>query len=416
MDRAVKKKWHQKNSGLIWGGVTLLFLLLISGFYFSFEAKTISVQEENISLFNVRQDTFEEYINISGRIRPQKIIQLVALEGGIVEKINVENGDYVNEGEELLILSNQSLQLDLINKETALLDQLNNLRVSRMSIDQNYSIAYQGFLDIEVALAKAERQYEVNKQLYPDSLVSKYEFLESKELYTSLSRKKNISRQTLTNDSLFRLSQIRELEFSMNLIKDNLKLVKKTLNNLSIAAPDSGLLSNFDFELGQQVSKGEKVGELDLKQGYLIRAEVDEHYISRIREGLQAEFDFNGKIYPLEIKKIYPKVTEGLFEIDLIAKEGFPAEIKLGQSTYVKVSLAEAQRSILLKKGPFFQTTGGNWVFVITESGVAEKREITIGKQNPKYYEVINGLSPGEQVIVSDYSVFGEADKVNLTN
>jgi HlyD family secretion protein len=414
VDKVIKKTWIQKNKKYLLLIVPILVILIFGTSYATMSKKTVRVEKENISFFTVKDGDFEEYINVSGIVHPKKTIQLVALEGGIVEHINVEDGDFIEIETEILKLSNQSLQLDLMDKETALLDQLNNLRVSRMSIDQNYSRGYQQFLNLEVRLAKAKREFLLNKELITKEYVSQNSYQESSELYYSLIKQLDIAKETLTNDSLFLFSQIKQLNFSMNLIQENLELVKNTMMNLSIVSSYAGQLSNFDFELGQNIKRGEKIGEIDLKQGYLIKAQIDEHYISRVQKGLMGDFTFNGKTYKLIVKKIFPKVTNGMFEVDLLAKDPLPSDIKLGQSSYVKLSLGKPKKSLLLRKGPFFQSTGGNWVFVLNENGEGEKRNITVGKHNPSYYEILTGLKEGEEVIISDYANLGDAELIKF--
>jgi HlyD family secretion protein len=416
MDKLIERTWIQKNKKYLPYLLVLFIAVASYSFYINSGLKTISVTGDNISTYIVKNGDFEEYINISGKVQPKRTIQLVALEGGIVESINFEDGDLIENNIEILKLSNQSLQLDLINKETALLDQLNNLRISRMSIDQNYYRSYENYINTDLEFSKSKRKYDENKNLIENDYISNNEYQESLELYYSLLKKSTLAKKTLENDSLFRISQISQLNFSMNLIEDNLELVKKTMNNLSISAPFSGQLTNFNFELGQNVEKGSKIGEIDLKKGYLIRAEIDEHYISRIENELKGKFEFNGNSYNLIVKKVYPNVKNGMFEVDLVAEQSFPSEIKLGQTSYVKLSLGKPKKSLLLKKGPFFQKTGGRWVFVTNENGVSEKRSITLGKQNPNYYEVLSGLNINDEVIISDYNLFGDAEKVSVLN
>ncbi|MDX5320832.1 MAG: HlyD family efflux transporter periplasmic adaptor subunit, partial [Bacteroidota bacterium] len=314
-------------------------------------------------------------------------------------------------GDLILKLSNQDLELDFMNRETALLDQLNNLRNTQISL-VNTGFAYQQQLaDLEAQLHQAKFQWKANEKLYRDSLISYQEKETSRSNYQSLEKRVGLLEKTIQQHESFTKIQSEQLHFSSSLIRKSLETLRKSLDMLELQAPASGLLTGLNLELGESVIKGQKVAEIDLQKGYLLEALVDEVYINRLQTGLKARVDLDGKSHDLRIEKIYPQVKDGQFRVDLTFVGPTPNTLKYGQSIQIKLSLGDAAPSLLLKRGGFFQKTGGNWVYVL-EGNKALKRSTSFGRQNPDFLEILSGLHEGDQVIISSYSLFGDADEI----
>lgn len=411
MDRQIERKKNQYKSKLMWAGGIMLVCTGIWFFTQSFQHQSIRISENKIQTAIVTKGNFEEYITVTGIVEPEKTMTVVALSGGIVQEVFIEDGGMVKEGDLLFRLSNQELELDFMNRETALLDQLNNLRNTEINLE-NTSYGYQQQLaDLEKELYQARFTFEANGQLMQDSLISKQEFEISRSNYQSLEKRVNLLRNTNERHQSFQKIQSDQLHFSSSLIRKSLESLRKSLEMLDVRAPASGLLTGFDIELGASIQKGQKVAEVDLQKGYLVKAAIDEIYISRVNKGLKGIISFSGNEYLLELQKVYPQVNNGQFQADFVFSDTTPTGIKYGQSLQTKLSLGEPARALLLKRGGFYQKTGGNWVFVL-EGNKALKRSTSIGRQNPDFYEITHGLQEGDEVIISSYSIFGDAEEV----
>lgn len=382
-------------------------VLLLNGF----RRHTLRTDLSRLQVATVSRGKFDEFIAVTGTVQPLKTVILVALAGGIVEEKMLEDGAMVQKGTPILKLSNQDLALDYMNRETALLDQLNNLRNTSINLEQSHLNMRQQLLDLENQYRLAERTYKVNQRLMGDSLISADEFFRSKENFENLKSKKDLLAETVSKNEKFKNYQTGQLEFSSNLIQRNLENLRSNLENLLICSPADGQLTGMNIETGQNITKGEKVAEIDLLQGYRVNALVHELYISRISPGLKAKVSFGGKDFELVVDKIYPQVNKGQFRVDLKFSHDVPQGIKYGQTLQVRLSLGETTTTLLLKKGGFFQQTGGNWVFVL-HNGKAGKRKTSFGRQNPDFFEIKDGLTEGEQVIISSYEVFGDAEEL----
>ena len=413
MDRAIQKSKWEKYRKFILSGIAIAIMTLLYSSFFSFKTRSLNVAKEKLSVETIQKSFFQEFIAINGNVRPMRTIALVAIVGGIVQEKYLEDGAFVKQGDPLLKLSNQDLQLDFMNRETALLDQLNNLRNTRISMEQNHLKLMQQLLDMENDYTLKKRTYEINKQLIKDKIIATNEYQQSEDGYKSASNKYELLKQSVYKDSVNNNYQIQQLNFSSDLIQKNLELVKQNMDNLVIKAPVSGQLTTLNAEIGENKTKGESLGQVDVMEGFKVNAKIDEHYISRISPGLKGEFDLNGSSYSLTVKKVYPQVKDGQFQVDLEFEKNVPKDIKQGQSLQVRLTLGEATQAVLVNKGGFFQKTGGNWIFVIINNK-AVKRNIKLGRQNPDYYEVIEGLTPGEKVITSNYEVFGDAEELNF--
>jgi HlyD family secretion protein len=415
MDRKIeKKKWPPKK--IAWIASVVIFVFLVVYFLgFKLSKSTLNVRTERITISTIERGLFQEYIPVMGNVLPIYQHYLDAAEGGRVEEIYLEAGTFVKKDDRILKLANTNLLLDIMWREAELFQQSNNLRNTRLSMEQYRLRLNQELAEIDNQLQQQKRTYERYQELIKDDLISKHEFELARDQYEYLIKKKELTIESQKNDLEFRQSQIDALEASLKRMQDNLTIVKQKQDNLTIRAPVSGHLTALDAELGQSKSQGQRLGQIDVLEGFKVRAAIDEHYIARVEKGRTGEFNFAGKSYQLIVKTIYPEVREGRFEVDLEFVDQEPEGIRRGQTLHIKLELGDISEAILLARGGFYQTTGGNWAYVVDESGtVATRRKIRLGRQNPQVYEVLEGLEPGERVITSSYENFGNMERLVL--
>ncbi len=415
MDRKIeKKKWTPKK--IIWLSIGGIFaFLILYNLILGDHSTKFNVHKERISIEEVKKDFFQDYITVTGTVEPISTIFLDAMEGGRIEEIVTEEGTMVKKGDVILRLSNTNLHLEIMNREANLAEQINNLRNTRLSMEQNKLSLTRQLLELDYKLNIQKREYENSKDLFSKKFISDKEFEEEKEYYEYLFKARDLVIENQKADSLFREIQVAQLENSVEQMQLNLEFVRKKLDNLSVKAPVSGLLVSVNAEIGEAKSRGQRLGQIHVLDEFKIHLEIDEHYISRVNANLIGEFDFTGKTYKLRIKKIYPEVRNGRFGVDLVFSEDVPQRIRTGQTFRVKLELGESKMAILIPRGGFYQSTGGQYIFVIDPSEkFAVKRDIRLGRMNPKYYEVLEGLEPGEKVVVSNYDNFGKAEKLIL--
>ncbi len=415
MDRKIeKKKWPPKRIASL-AAVGLFVILVLYVFLFRLNKSTLNVKTERITISTVTRGPFQEFIPIMGNVLPINTFFLNAVEGGRVEEIYLEAGTIVKEGDGILKLANTNLLLDIMWREAELFQQSNNLRNTRLSMEQYRLRLNQDLAEINNQLQQQKRTYERYEELVKDNLISKHEYELAKDQYEYLIKKKELTIDSQRNDIEFRLSQIDALESSLQRMQDNLGIVKQKQENLTIKAPVSGHLTALNAEIGQSKSPGQPLGQIDVLEGFKVRAAIDEHYIARIETGRTGEFDFAGNSYGLLVKKIYPEVIDGRFEVDMEFVGGGPEGITRGQTLHIRLELGDISEAILLPRGGFYQTTGGNWAYVVDESeNVATKIKIRLGRQNPQVFEVLEGLGPGDRVITSSYESFGNMDRLVL--
>ncbi len=415
MDRKIdKKKWPPKKIASL-AAVAAFVFLVIYFLVFKLNPSTLNVKAERITISTVQKGPFQEYIPVQGSVLPIKTVYLDAEEGGRVEEIYLEAGSLVKEGDPLLKLDNTNLLLQIMWREAELFQQSNNLRNTRLSMEQYRLRLSQDLAQIDSQLQQQKRTYERYKELIKDNLIPRHEFELAKDQYEYLIRKKELTVESQKNDLEFRQSQIDALEASLNRMQNNLEIVKKKQENLTIKAPVSGHLTALDAEIGQSKTPGQRLGHIDVLEGFRVRAAIDEHYISRIETGRKGEFDFAGKSYTLVVDKIYPEVRDNRFEIDMQFVGEEAQGITRGLTLHIRLELGDISEAVLLARGGFYQTTGGNWVYVIDESDkVATKKSIKLGRQNPQVFEVLEGLEAGEKVITSSYETFGNMDRLVL--
>lgn len=415
MDRKIEKKnWPPKKIAIFAGG-GLLFIFVFYTFLFGDTSSKLNVEVEKITLAKVTKGPFQEFIPVTGNVLPIKTIYLDAMEGGRVERLFVEEGTVVKEGEELLKLTNTNLQMDVMFREAQLFEQINNLRNTRLAFEQNRIRNKGDLIDLEYQIGRWKRNYDIQKGLLSQNLTSQQEYEQARDEYQYAVNRRDLLIESMHSDSILRATQMQSLEASIQHMQTNLNVIKENLANLTIRAPVNGQLTSRNAELGESKRAGDRLGQIDVLDGFKVRAGIDEHYIARIQIGQTGEFDFAGKTYILIIKKVYPEVSNGRFEVDMEFQGEAPKDIRRGQTLQIRLELGDLAEAILVPRGGFYQKTGGQWIFVVDPSGdFAIKRPIKLGRQNPQVFEVIDGLFPGEQVVTSSYDSYGDIDKLML--
>jgi HlyD family secretion protein len=418
MDRKIEKKNKLFSKRNIWIFVGSVVVLLVTyNLVFGDKSSKLNVETEKISIAEIKKDVFQDYIAVIGTVEPIQTIYLDAIEGGRVEEILLEEGSMLKKGDVILRLSNVNLILDISNNEAQVARAINELRTARLLMVQQQMNSESQIIETERLLKLQERAYNNNKVLFKDQHISREDYDQSKEQYDATVKKLALLKEIQYQDSIFRSIQVESLETSVNSLTKNLEIIKERLDNLNIKAPVNGELASLNPEIGEVVTYGRRIGTVNVLDSYKLRVEIDEHYIARVNRGLVGDCDFASVPYPGIIKKIYPEVQNGRFYVDMEFTGDIPGAIRIGQTSRIKLELGESKEAILIPRGGFYQSTGGQWVYVIDESGeFAYKKDISIGRQNPRYYEVLAGLEPGEQVIISSYDTFGDVDKLILKN
>jgi len=409
-----KKRFTPKKIAVIAGSVFVIALILFVILSSTGNSK-LNVEKERITISEVHAGNFQENIPVNGVVLPIKTIYLDAMEGGRVEEKFVEDGTMMKKGEPIIRLSNTDLELSLVNQETQVYNLLTQMQISQNAARQNTINKRNNFTDVENNLIEAKRKYELNKKLYEKGAVGKQDYMESENNYNYQKEKNQLAREVLEQDSLSSKQETQQARESYERTRKALELMRRKVGDLVVKAPVDGQLTALDAEIGQSKQKGERLGQIDVISGYKVRADIDEHYISRIFNGQRGKFSFNGEDFELEIKKVYTQVSNGRFQVDMHFVDGVPENIRRGQSLQIKLALSQEKEAVLVSKGGFFQQTGGNWIFKLSEDGeTAYKTSIRLGSQNTEYYEVLEGIEPGEKVITSSYSNFGDIEELVL--
>jgi HlyD family secretion protein len=416
MDRAIEKKktlFTKKNIWIMVGSI--IAILVIYNIFFGDNSSKLNVEKEKITIESIEKDIFKDYIAVIGTVEPIKTIYLDAVEGGRVEEILIEEGNMVEEGDVIMRLSNTNLVLDISNNEAQVTRSINSLQSLLLDMEQRRINYERDLINLRRELKKRERAYKNNKKLYENEHISYEDFQQSKENYKATLKEFQLFKEAQRKDSIFRAKQSKTLERSIERLKESGQIVRKRLENLNIKAPVNGELATLHPEIGEVISHGTRIGKVNILDDYKLNVEIDEHYIARVRKRLTGTFDYTGDSYSLVLTKKYPEVNQGKFTVDMEFKNETPNDISIGQTFRIKLELGQSKEAVLIPRGGFYQSTGGQWVYVVDKSGdFAYKRKIRIGRQNPKYYEVLEGLRPGEKVIVSSYDNFNEADKLIL--
>ena len=414
MDKIIEKKkgWRAaftKKALPYWGGALVLALVL--WLVFRDNSATLRVNADSLTISQVSQGEFNDYIRVSGQVQPMTTIQISPQEGGIVQEIVTEEGSRVQAGDVIVRLSNDNLDLQILNSEAELAEKENILRNTLISMEQQKLSLKQDKLQLQTEVARLKRKYEQNKALYEDKLIAREDYLTSKEDYELAAGKLELVKDRAEQDSLYRSVQILQMQESLYNMRCNMLMIRHRKENLTIKAPIDGELGLLDVVLGQSISAGMKIGQINNLDSYKIEAQIDEHYIDRVSAGLAATFQRQNDSYGAIIRKVYPEVRDGKFKADFKFEGETPDNIRSGQTYYLNLQLGQPENAVLVPRGTFYQKTGGKWIFVVApEGGKAVRREIRIGRQNPQYYEVLEGLQPGEKVITSGYDSFGDND------
>ena len=415
MDRIIeKKKWGKKKVMTITGIVALL-VLVGGSFYLTSGTSKLNVDTERITISTVSKGNFKEFIPVNGVVLPLTTIYLDAMEGGRVEEKFVEDGAMMKKGQPILRLSNTDLQLGLVTQQTNVYNLLTQMQISKNAAQQNTVNKLNALTDVESQLKEAERIYKLNKHLLAEKVIGSQEYQQSQNNYEYYLQKKKLNDRILQQDSVSTLQQLNQARQSYEGSQNALNVMRQKVGDLIVRSPIDGQLTSLDAEIGQSKNKGERLGQIDATSGFKVRVDIDEHYISRIFIGLRGDFNFTGKSYLLEIKKIYTQVTNGRFQVDMEFVEEVPNGIRRGQTLQIGLALSDETQAVLLPKGGFYQQTGGNWIFKISNDGkTAYKADIQLGRQNPDFYEVTDGLNPGDKVVTSSYENYGEMEELVL--
>ena len=418
MDKIIEKKKGIARAFTLkalpyWLGVVFAIVIIVlvaqSG------SGVMRVDSATLTIVEVAEGEFNDYIRLSGQVQPMTTIQISPLEGGVVQEIIVEEGARVRAGERLLVLSNDNLDLQILNSEAELAEKENLLRNTLISMEQQKLSLRQEQLQLQTEVGQMKREFESLQQLYAEKLVAREEFLRAEENYNLAANRLQLVNERAYQDSLYRSVQVSQMQESLANMRLNMQMIRRRKDNLTIKAPIDGELGLLDVVLGQSIAQGTKIGQINDVGNYKIEAQVDEHYIDRVMPGLEAEFERRDEQFRAVVRKVYPEVRNGKFRADLKFVGIQPDNIRIGQTYYLNLQLGEPEEAVLVPRGAFFQTTGGRWIYVVDADGEgATRREIRISRQNPQYYEVLEGLQPGERVITSGYEKFGDSERLKF--
>lgn len=414
MDRIIqKKKWKSRYTFYALGGSLFVFVCVWLWVGIRSDAMKVSRKYQTVS--QVKRDVFKDYIRISGQVIPIQVVQLSPEEGGIVRDIVLEEGAKVRKGDVILRLSNSNLDLQILNAEAELAEKQNLLRNTQITMQQDLLNNRTERISLDLDVQRKKRNFEQNRRLYEERLISRETYLQSREDYDLVCRKRDLIVQRLRQDSISRSVQMEQMEENLTNMQQNVIAVRGRREKLELRSAIDGELGLLDVELGQSIAAGEKVGQINDLSDFKIQSQLDEHYIDRVRTGLQAMFVRDGKTYQVSVRKVYPEVRGGKFRIDLVFVGEKPEKIRSGQTYDMNLELGAPKEAVIIPRGTFFQTTGGNWIFVLDKEGNrAYRRNIRIGRQNPQCYEVEEGLEPGEEVIISGYEAFKDKEMLIL--
>jgi len=415
MDRIIENK-SKKRKQILWISLSIIGVaLIVYLLFFSEHPSKLNVQRDKLTIAEVTETEFLDYMTATGTVEPLTTVYLDAVEGGRVEKILIEEGSMVKAGDIILQLTNPDLNLRILTSQADLAEQENRLRDTKIMMEQQRIEIRRQIIQYEYDLIKLNRTYQANKILFEQGLISEQEYLLSKEAAELTGKTIQLFREKSVQDSLFRATQVKSLEGALNRMQDNIELVKDKLESLNVKAPVTGQLGSLEAEIGQTIISGYRLGQIHILDNFKVTAQIDEHWIDRIRTGLPATLERNDQNFNLSIIKVYPEVRGGQFQVDLEFSGIKPDNIRTGQTYRINVELGQPVKAIQVAKGGFFESTGGQWIYVVDPSGqFASKRTIRTGRMNPRYYEILEGLVPGEKVVVSSYTSFGDNDKLIL--
>jgi len=412
MDRIIEKsKWKTYRP---YAFVTIAVMIIVSAMVLSAKGgDTLKIDNRRIGISTVEKGDFQEFIAFSGSVVPIKTYYLDAIEGGRVESRYIEAGTFVEKGDKIISLANTNLLLDIMYREAELFQQSNNLRNTKLAMQQNRLNIQSQILDLDYQILQSKRVFDRNAKLSDKAMISNEAYESSRDDYQYLIKKRMLTLQSFEQDSIYREVQVEQLESGLQRMQDNMGIVRQNLDNLVITAPVSGQLTSLNAEIGEAKVRGERLGQIDILDGFKIIAPVDEHFITRVQLNQPAHFSIGSKAYSVHLNKIYPEVVNGQFRIELGFDEVEPEDIRRGQTIHMRLELGNSSQAILLRRGGFYQETGGQWVYVLDEGGAsASKRKVKLGRQNQDVYEVLEGLEPGDKVITSSYRQFGDYEQL----
>lgn len=378
-------------------------------------ASTFKVDRSNLNIAEVKSGEFDDYVRVDGRVEPINIVQISPEEGGIVMEKVVEEGSHVNKGDVIVRLSNSNLDLQILNAEAELAEKQNILRNTQISMEQDLLNNRTEQAQLELEVQRKQRAYYQKKKLYDDKLIAKEDYLQAKEDYYLALKREKLINQRLAKDSIFRLAQVDQMEDNLANMQQNIRLIRERKDHLNVTSPIEGELGLLDVELGQNITAGQKIGQINVLTNYKVIGEIDEHYIDRVHKDLIATSARNDNDLRMRLRKVYPEVREGRFKVEFVFPDKAPEKIRSGQTYYLSLQLGQPTDAVVIPKGSFYSATSGKWIFVVDASGKkAYRRNIRLGRQNPEYYEVLEGLEPGEKVIVNGYESYGDATSLSI--
>ena len=415
MDITLKKKKSIKLKHFGFIAIGLLLTFVCWQLFFTDSLSSSSAERNSLNLADVEKGKFDDYISIDGNVAPISTVYMDAYEGGrVIEKL-IDEGAMVKKGDIILKLENVNLYEQILASESNLALKQNDLRSTKLTFNYRQVEGLKTLANSSYELQTLKRIYEQNKELYQDELISKEEYLVSKEKYDLAQEQYTIARSQTNSDEAMRETSLKELDADLNRMQRTLQMVYERLDHLNVRVPIDGQLGFLDAEIGQNISKGDRIGQINVLTNYKIEAMIDEHYIDRVKRDLIATLERNDKEFGLKVRKVYPEVRNGKFKIDLVFASEKPETIRSGQSYNIKLKLGASKEALLVPKGSFFQSTGGTWIYVMNANeSLANRRPIKVGKQNSKYYEITEGLSEGEKVIISGYDGFGDVERITI--
>jgi HlyD family secretion protein len=413
MDKVLEKKpfylrrrvWYYSGAGVAFF-VLILLIMLDTG-------SKLNVDAEKITISTVAEGDFQEFIPITGTILPRTTFYLDAILGGVVATKYVEEGTMLKKGDKILQLSNTNLQLNALQQETFTYQQINDARNTRLQIEQNSNALENALVAANYNLINADEIYARQEAMWKKKLISEQDFQQAENNYHLAVEQQVLAHQNFSRDSVLKQNQLQQIGVSIERLQKNLELIREELNNLTVRAPISGQLTSLNGETGQSKSPGDQLGQIDALDGFKVRADIDEFYIARVTKGLHATVEIDSKDFGLTVTKVYPAVTAGKFQVDMDFTSAVPEGIRRGQTLQIRLQLSERTKALLLPRGGFYQKTGGQWVFALDPSGSrAVRKSISLGRQNPDYFEVLKGLAPGDRVVTSSYDNFGDVNEL----
>ena len=414
MDRQIEKKSFLRRYAWYIAAAAALAALLV-WIVLGTTASTMTIDATDITISDVTRGKFDDYVRLNGQVLPIQVVQISPEEGGIVREKVVEEGTRVRKGDVILRLSNSNLDLQILNAEAELAEKQNLLRNTLISMEQEKLTLRQNKAQLDLDVARKRRAFEQNDELYAHRLIAHEEWLQAKEDWELAEKQRELNIERQIQDSLYRTVQVEQMEDNLANMRRNMQLIRQRIGNLAVKSPIDGEIGLLDVVLGQSVASGQKIGQVNDLSDFKVEAQIDEIYIDRVRTGLEASFERQDSNYRMRLRKVYPEVRNNVFRADFNFTGAYPANIRSGQTYYLHLQLGQPTEAVLVPRGTFYQTTGGAWIYVLSPEGDrAYKRPIRIGRQNPQYYEVLEGLQPGERVIVSGYESYGANDVLLL--